>query len=124
MDNLYHELLLDLYHHPLNKKILESYDTSHQEFNPLCGEEITVFLKIDLNGTVADIAWQSSGCVISQSGASIITELCKGKNKSEILAIKPELIFEQLGLKNLNATRQRCATLALHTLQTVIKKQP
>ena len=116
MDNLYHELLLDLYRHPLNKKIPESYDWRHKEFNPLCGEEVELFLKYD-GEKLVEIGWQGDGCALSQAGASVLTETAKGKNKTELAEMKADYILEQLGLANLNPTRQRCALLALKTLQ-------
>jgi nitrogen fixation NifU-like protein len=114
---LYSELLLDLYRHPLNKKKLVDFDANFSEFNPLCGDRVELFLKFNADGKLADIGFQGEGCAISQASVSLLTEHVKGKTKEEIQAITAESLLNLLGLKNLNPTRLRCALLGLKTIQ-------
>lgn len=117
MEELYHELILDLYKNPLNKKRLDNFDISQVAYNPLCGEQIEIFVKFDANEKIIDISFEGEGCVISQAGGSVVTEFAKGKSKQEIQAITAETIAAELGLRNLNPTRLRCLLLALQALQ-------
>lgn len=118
-DSLYHEALLDLYKHPLNKQVLANFSIQHKEINSTCGDEVEIFIKLE-NDRVAAIGWQGSGCAISQAGASLTTDAVKGKTAVEIKAMTPETVLELLGLPNLNPTRLRCAMLTLEALKKAI----
>ncbi len=120
MDTLYHEMLLDLYKHPLNKQVLKSFDIRHQEHNPVCGDVVELFIKTNKQGKLTDISWQGDGCAISQSGASLLTDEVKGKSKKEAKAITNDAMLALLGLEKLNPTRLRCATLALEALKKAL----
>lgn len=117
MSNLYTDILLDLYRHPLNKTALNDFDVSQKETNPLCGDEVEIFIKFDEHDTVTAIGWQGEGCAISQAAASLVTDTLKGKKKQEIRNITKEEVLQMLGLENLNPTRLRCALLALECLK-------
>ncbi len=116
MDTLYHEELLELYHHPLNKKILSHATIHHVEHNPLCGDRIELYLTIK-SGCITDIGFQGSGCVLSDIGGSLLTEIVKHKSLEEALTITPETIIAAAGISHLNPTRIRCITLALESLK-------
>jgi nitrogen fixation NifU-like protein len=116
MDTLYHEELLELYHHPLNKKTLPNATVHHVEHNPLCGDRIELYLLIE-HDRIIDIGFQGSGCVLSDIGGSLLTETAKHKNLSEALAITPDMIITAAGIPHLNPTRIRCITLALESLK-------
>ncbi len=118
---LYSELLLDLYRHPLNKKRPAVFDISFVEFNPLCGDKVELFLKFDAGDRLEDIGYQGDGCAISQAATSLLTEHVKGKTKQEIEQLTGETLLDLLGLKNLNPTRMRCALLGLKALQHSLK---
>lgn len=118
--DIYGELLLDLYKHPLNKQTLSDFDVSQKEHNPLCGDTVELFIKWNKNGTVENVGWQGEGCAISQAASSLLTEETKNKTKIEIKNITSEKILEMLGLQNLNPTRLRCATLSLECLKSII----
>lgn len=119
-DALYHEVLLDLYKHPLNKQILSDFDVQHKENNPLCGDTVEIFIKWGKNDTVAEVGWQGNGCAISQASSSLLTEEVKGKSKTDIKKITNEQVLEMLGLEKLNPTRLRCATLCLETIKKML----
>ena len=77
LDDLYKEVILDHYKNPRNKRDMEGADLSCSRNNPLCGDEITVY--VDLEGdTVKDVSFSGQGCSISQSSASMMTEAVTG----------------------------------------------
>lgn len=83
LEDLYREVILDHYRNPRNRKPLDSPTATAEGVNPLCGDEVTVELLFD-NDTVTEISVRGQGCSISQSSASMMSDLIKGKNRSEI----------------------------------------
>ncbi len=120
MEKLYHEALLDLYRHPLNKTRLDNFNAMQTEHNPLCGETVEIFIQSSPGGQVADIGWQGDGCALSQAGASVATEQCKQKSAGEIKNLSTDTILNLLGLANLNPSRQRCVGLALAAIKNAL----
>jgi nitrogen fixation NifU-like protein len=118
-DLIYHELILELNRHPLNKKQLSNFTYHYKEFNPLCGDEVELFIKTDKDDRIIDIGFLGNGCAISQASASILTEKIKNKKFSEVQNLENNELLGWLGLKNLNPTRIRCATLSLECLKKI-----
>jgi len=84
LDDLYREIILDHYRNPRNRGELESPPAVRAEgFNPLCGDEITLFLDV-ADGVVKDVRIAAQGCSISQSSASMMSVAIKGKPISEV----------------------------------------
>ena len=85
LEDLYREIILDHYRNPRNRGELETPPATRTEgFNPLCGDEIVVFLDVDDEGRVDDIRISGQGCSISQSSASMMAAAVKGKTLDEI----------------------------------------
>jgi nitrogen fixation NifU-like protein len=85
LEDLYREIILDHYRNPRNRGELEVPPAHKVEgFNPLCGDEIVVFLEVDDSGTVQDIKISGQGCSISQSSASMMSSAVKGKTVDEV----------------------------------------
>ncbi|EEF61819.1 Fe-S cluster assembly sulfur transfer protein SufU [Pedosphaera parvula] len=83
LDDLYQQVILDHCKSPRNFHTLEGANRKGEGYNPLCGDNYTVFLK--MNGdTVEDAAFQGSGCCISKASASLLTSIIKGKSKAEV----------------------------------------
>ena len=133
---LYQELILDHYRRPRNKGTLENADASAEMKNPLCGDEITLQVAFDANG-VGDLRFSGRGCSISQASASMMTQLVKGKDVSEINALRHRFREMMLGdatartdekLGSLRAlsgvarfpARVKCALLAWNALESVL----
>ncbi|MBI5729039.1 MAG: iron-sulfur cluster assembly scaffold protein [Candidatus Magasanikbacteria bacterium] len=116
---LYHEALLEIYKHPLNKQVPSDFSIQHKEINSTCGDEVEIFIKLE-NDRVATIGWQGSGCAISQASASLTTDAVKGKTAAVIKTLTPESVLHLLGLPKLNPTRLRCALLALEALKKAL----
>ena len=85
LEDLYREIILDHYRNPRNRGELETPPATRTEgFNPLCGDEIVVYLDVDDAGTVTDIRIGGQGCSISQSSASMMSAAVKGKTIDEV----------------------------------------
>ncbi|MGI9118925.1 MAG: Fe-S cluster assembly sulfur transfer protein SufU [Acidimicrobiales bacterium] len=88
LEDLYREIILDHYRNPRNRGELACPPARRAEgFNPLCGDEIVVYLDIDDDGRVADLKISGQGCSISQSSASMMSQAVKGRTSDEIRAL-------------------------------------
>jgi len=134
---LYQELILDHNKKPRNFRRLEGANRSAEGFNPLCGDKITVYLKVE-DGVVRDIGFQGSGCAISTASASLMTAALKGKTEAEAQALfqgfhslvtgQPETGVALGKLAVFSGVcqfpvRVKCATLAWHTLRAALRGQ-
>ncbi|MEK6922550.1 MAG: Fe-S cluster assembly sulfur transfer protein SufU, partial [Nanoarchaeota archaeon] len=96
-DEIYKENILDHFKNPRNFKPLKDYDIYHKEFNPVCGDQIELFVK--LNGTkVIDVGFIGKGCAISMASASMLTEKLKDLSLNQIKNIKKEEVLEMIGI--------------------------
>ena len=137
LKELYQEIILDHGKNPRNLKKSDNFNKDAKGHNPLCGDKVHIFLKVDEKNKISDIAFEGSGCAISMASASIMTDLIKGKNEHEAKEIvedflgmikeNPELESENLDedektkLMSLSGVKQypmrvKCATLSWHTL--------
>src|SRR5258705_959348 len=82
LSELYQQVILDHNKKPRNFRKLESANHSAEGFNPLCGDQLTVYLNLE-DGTVKEISFEGSGCAISKAAASMMTQAVKGKSKQE-----------------------------------------
>jgi nitrogen fixation protein NifU and related proteins len=133
LDQLYKELILEHYKHPLNKGTLENA-IIEEGINPSCGDEVKLFLKLE-NNKIVDVKFIGEGCAISQASASMMTEAIKGKSLDEVTTltrqfknmIHGEEPADELGdLKMLQGisklhARVKCATLPWVTLEQAVK---
>ena len=78
LDDLYKEVILDHYRNPRNKSALPQAELSVTRDNPLCGDQITILAHVE-DGSVAAVAYQGTGCSISQASASMLTEAVSGR---------------------------------------------
>ncbi len=86
LDDIYKEVILDHYKNPRNKRDLPGAELTSTQNNPLCGDEITVFVHRD-GDTIAEVAFLGAGCSISQSSASMMTEAVAGKGVDQAKAL-------------------------------------
>jgi nitrogen fixation NifU-like protein len=80
---LYQELLLDHYRRPRNRGQLPQYDACIEKKNPLCGDEITLYVDFE-NDVVSDVKFTGQGCAISQASASMMTNMLKGRSRADV----------------------------------------
>ena len=141
LKELYQEIILDHGKNPRNLRKSENFNKDAKGHNPLCGDHVHVFLKIDENKKVEDISFEGHGCAISMASASIMTDLVRGKEEFEVKEILKdflEMIKEKDELKTnllkedektklmcLSGVKQypmrvKCATLSWHTLTSAL----
>jgi nitrogen fixation NifU-like protein len=136
LEALYQEVILDHNRKPRNFREMENADRRVEGRNPLCGDEITLWVKLD-GDKVADVSFKGSGCAVSKSSASLMTASIKGKTKAESLELfdrfhqmitgkLPETDREKMGsLAALGGVsrfpiRVKCASLAWHALKSAL----
>ena len=138
---LYQEIILDHGKNPRNLRKTENFNKDAKGNNPLCGDNVHVYLKLNENKKVEDISFEGSGCAISMASASIMTDLVRGKEEKEVKEIVEDflgMIKENPDLKSdklkedektklmcLSGVKQypmrvKCATLSWHTLVSAI----
>ena len=132
LDDLYREVILDHYRNPRNKRALPDADIDLAHNNPLCGDEISVRVKVS-DGGVGDAAFEGQGCSISQASASMLTERIKGMPLDDVEELivdfrgmmagkegpEDEALGDLVALKGVvkYPVRIKCAVLAWDTLQ-------
>ena len=88
LEDLYREIILDHYRNPRNRGELATPPAHRAEgFNPLCGDEIVLFVEVDGGGVIRDLKVGGQGCSISQSSASMMSAAVKGKSVDEARAL-------------------------------------
>lgn len=113
----YSETIKQHYHHSRNTGKLSHYTHTASELNPLCGDEIKVYLEVE-NRKIKDISYEARGCMISIAAASVLSEYIKGKSLSEIKKIAKEDIDKLLGVR-ISPARESCSTLALNAIKKI-----
>ncbi len=116
MDDLYRDYILDHYKNPRNFGELEGATHQYHDTNPLCGDEITMFLLVGEDGRVQDVHFTGRGCAISQASASILTDEVKGKTLDELKGFDREHVLSNLGI-TISPARIKCALLSLKALK-------
>ena len=141
LKELYQEIILDHGKNPRNLRKTENFNKDAKGHNPLCGDKVHVYLKLNENKKIEDISFEGQGCAISMASASIMTDLVKGKEEFEVKEIVDDflnMIKENDQLNNnilkeddktklmcLSGVKQypmrvKCATLSWHTLTSAI----
>jgi nitrogen fixation NifU-like protein len=121
-DDLYRENILDHYKNPRNHGTIEDADAVAEGMNPLCGDEVTMSVRFAADGeTIEDVKFAGRGCAISQAATSMLTEMTKGRNASEIAALSKDELLDEVGIP-LTPVRLKCALLGLGTLKVALNK--
>jgi len=118
MDDLYRDYILEHYRRPHNFGVLEDATTTQEGANPLCGDRITLQLKIE-DGKVAGVGFTGRGCAISQASASLLTDELRGKTLEEAGALGRQDVLDLLGI-DISPARLKCALLSLDTLHRAL----
>ena len=144
MDNalreLYQEVILDHSRHPRHYGALDGASHKAEGYNPLCGDRVTVYLKLGEDGRVADIRFEGKGCAISQASASMMAEMLKGRTQEEAETLMQGFLHlvkgeganglaeddrERLDVMSGISEfpmRVKCATLAWHTYKNAVEE--
>ena len=138
---LYQEIILDHGKNPRNLGKFDNYNKDAKGNNPLCGDNVHVYLRLNENKKVEDIAFEGHGCAISMASASIMTDMIRGKEQKEVKEIVTDFLGmikekdnldnkilkedEKTKLMSLSGVKQypmrvKCATLSWHTLTSAL----
>ena len=139
--NLYQEVIFDHNRNPRNFGPLADANRCADGYNPLCGDQLKLYMRVDDEGVIADISFEGHGCAISKASASIMTETLKGKTVDEARRYFKSFHAMATGDGELDddlpastklqvlsgvrefPTRVKCATLAWHTARAAIDQQ-
>jgi nitrogen fixation protein NifU and related proteins len=117
VDDLYREQILEHYKRPHNFGRLEEPDLEFDDTNPFCGDEQHVFIKLDDDGRVQEIAFDGKGCAISTAATSMLTDELAGMSREELVRLPKEFVLDLLGI-DISATRMKCALLGLKIVKS------
>ena len=118
LKNLYQEVILDHSKHPRHFHALDPCDHSATGYNPLCGDNLKIFVRMD-GDTIADISFVGDGCAISKASASLMTDLARGKTPQDPIPDSVGKLKVLAGVREY-PSRVKCATLAWHTLDAAL----
>ena len=122
MEDLYREVILDHYKNPRGHGVIEDADASAEGVNPLCGDEVSIYVAFDDDGeTIHEIKFAGRGCAISQAATSMLTEMVQGRTASEVGELSKDELLEEIGIP-LTPVRLKCALLGLGTLKVALHK--
>jgi nitrogen fixation protein NifU and related proteins len=120
MSSLYQKQIIEHSKNPHNTGVISNPTLEAYEVNTLCGDGIRMFLNIN-DSVITEVKFEGSGCAISQSSASMLTDELIGMKVDEAKKISKDDILEMMGLDNINPSRMRCALLSLETLRKALK---
>ncbi|HEY9536497.1 MAG TPA: SUF system NifU family Fe-S cluster assembly protein [Kiloniellaceae bacterium] len=141
--DLYQEVILDHGRHPRNHRHPPAANRQARGYNPLCGDQVTIYLQTDAEGRIVDVAFEGRGCAISMASASMMTEVLRGKSEAEArllfddfhrLCTEEGFTLEQAETEDPDAwerlqvlagvrefpVRVKCATLAWHAMTSAL----
>jgi nitrogen fixation protein NifU and related proteins len=121
-DQLYREVILDHYKNPRGHGLLDDADAHAEGQNPLCGDEVSIYVAFGDDGdTIDEVKFSGRGCAISQAATSMLTEMVKGRSATEVAALPRDELLEEIGIP-LTPVRLKCALLGLSTLKLALHK--
>ncbi len=121
-DQLYREVILDHYKNPRGHGAIEDADAEAEGQNPLCGDEVSIYVAFGDDGdTIDDVKFSGRGCAISQAATSMLTELVKGRSAAQVAGLPKDELLEEIGIP-LTPVRLKCALLGLGTLKVALHK--
>ena len=141
LKELYQGIILDHGKNPRNLGKTDNFNKDAKGHNPLCGDNVHVYLRLNENKKVEDIAFEGHGCAISMASASIMTDMIRGKEEKEVKEIVNDFLGmikekdllennilkedEKTKLMSLSGVKQypmrvKCATLSWHTLTSAL----
>ena len=144
LKELYQEIILDHGKNPRNKGKCDGYTNDAKAHNPLCGDKVHIYLKLNKEKEIEDLSFEGEGCAISLASASILTETVKGKDLSFLKKVNEDFISmiknkTKITLNSLSEDqittitslsgvqefpmRVKCATMAWHTCLSAVEKK-
>jgi nitrogen fixation NifU-like protein len=122
LEQMYREVILDHYKNPRGHGALEDADAYAEGQNPLCGDEVSIYVRFAEDGeTIDDVSFEGRGCAISQAATSMLTELVKGRKAEEVALLPKDDLLEEIGIP-LTPIRLKCAILGLGVLKVALHR--
>ena len=121
-DQLYREVILDHYKNPRGHGVIEHADAQADGLNPLCGDEISIYVSFAEDGeTIDDVKFSGRGCAISQAATSMLVDMVKGRKAEELAEMPKDELLEEIGIP-LTPIRLKCALLGLGVLKVALHR--
>ena len=121
-DDLYREVILDHYKNPRGHGVIEDADAHADGLNPLCGDEVSIYVQFGEDGeTIDEVKFSGRGCAISQAATSMLMEMVTGRTATEIAELPKEELLEEVGIP-LTPIRLKCALLGLGVLKVALHR--
>jgi nitrogen fixation NifU-like protein len=121
-DDLYREVILDHYKNPRGHGVIEHADAEAEGQNPLCGDEVSIYVAFGEDGeTIDEVKFSGRGCAISQAATSMLMEMAKGRKAADVAALNKDQLLDEIGIP-LTPVRLKCAMLGLTTLKVALHK--
>jgi nitrogen fixation NifU-like protein len=121
-DQLYREVILDHYKNPHGHGVIEDADAQADGVNPLCGDEVSIYVAFGDDGeTIDDVKFSGRGCAISQAATSMLVDLAKGRTATELAQMPKDELLEEIGIP-LSPIRLKCALLGLGVLKVALHR--
>ena len=121
-DQLYREVILDHYKNPRGHGLIEDADAEAEGQNPLCGDEVSIYVSFAEDGDMIDeVKFSGRGCAISQAATSMLMEMVKGRSAAQVATLPREELLDEIGIP-LTPVRLKCALLGLSTLKLALHK--
>ena len=121
-EQMYREVILDHYKNPRGHGVIEDADAEAEGQNPLCGDEVSVYVAFGEDGeTIDDVKFSGRGCAISQAATSMLMEMTRGRTAQQVAELDKEELLAEIGVP-LTPVRLKCAMLGLTTLKVALHK--
>jgi nitrogen fixation NifU-like protein len=114
-------VILDHYKSPRNHGLLSVADAEAEGQNPLCGDEVTLSVRLGAGDVIEEVGFEGRGCAISQAATSMLTDLVKGRTAQDVAEMPKEELLAELGIP-LTPVRLKCAILGLGVLKLALHK--
>jgi len=122
MSDFYREVILDHYKNPRGHGVIEDADAHADGLNPLCGDEVSIYVQFGEDGeTIDEVKFSGRGCAISQAATSMLMEMVTGRTATEIAELPKEELLEEVGIP-LTPIRLKCALLGLGVLKVALHR--
>jgi len=122
LESLYREVILDHYKNPRGHGVIDNADAEAEGQNPLCGDEVSVYVSFGEDGqTIDDVKFSGRGCAISQAATSMLMEMTKGRTAQQVATLDKDELLAEIGVP-LTPVRLKCAMLGLTTLKVALHK--
>jgi nitrogen fixation protein NifU and related proteins len=121
-DDLYREVILDHYKNPRGHGVIEHPDAEAEGQNPLCGDEVSIYVAFGDDGeTIDEVRFSGRGCAISQAATSMLMEMTKGRTAQQVAEMDKDELLAEIGVP-LTPVRLKCAMLGLTTLKVALHR--